>query len=173
MSPPQREESLSSGRAESQSGASQDANVCHITKGFNADCPSNASEDDWSGDQATPQAWHHGASGTSGAHEATSLLGGESERAEKGRKVRATLARALRTTYLPLCVCGHILKTLKVTWEGPEKVGTASALDTGLKLAETLAVGGTAECGCANFPHLLRTVTFRSPFRDFVIDLSN
>ena len=70
------------------------------------------------------------------------------------REVRATLARALRTTYLPLCVCDHILRTLKVTWEGPEKVG--SALDTGHKLAEKLAKGGTAVCGCANFPHLPR-----------------
>ena len=68
------------------------------------------------------------------------------------RQVRTALASSLRKTYLPLCVCDHILKDLSIVWEGKEKLG--QSMDNGRRWAKKIVMGEEIECGCSGFPDL-------------------
>jgi hypothetical protein len=70
------------------------------------------------------------------------------------REVKLTLKAALRKSFLPLCVCDHILRRLTLVWEHPRQVG--SVLDNGAGWAEKVVKGERLSCACDQFPDLPR-----------------
>ena len=59
---------------------------------------------------------------------------------------------ALVKTYLPLCVCDHLLSHMTIIWRGPEKLG--AALDNGKLWARRINDCIPIQCNCALFPDL-------------------
>ena len=59
---------------------------------------------------------------------------------------------ALVKTYLPLCICDHLLNHMTIIWKGPEKLG--AALDNGKRWATRINDCIPIRCNCALFPDL-------------------
>lgn len=68
------------------------------------------------------------------------------------KDVLKCLKTALVKTYLPLCVCDHVLNHLSIVWEGPEKLG--AALDNGKRWASRINDCIPIRCNCHLFPDL-------------------
>ena len=70
------------------------------------------------------------------------------------KDVLKCLKMALVKTYLPLCVCDHMLNHLTIIWEGPRKLG--AELDNGKLWAERINDCIPIQCNCSLFPDLPR-----------------
>ena len=68
------------------------------------------------------------------------------------KDIQECFKTALVKTYLPLCVCDHILNHMTIIWSGPDKLG--ASLDNGKLWARRINDNIPIRCNCSLFPDL-------------------